>query len=118
AAHYPALDVAPRLFGPTLPEPCDPAPATLSAIDSWPRRTSPSPPPPGHRCLIEIAAMPSFLSPFKWRIIAQMSNAFEVHDIDLLERSFRNPEEGSDAPWRLTLRYPNIWTPPVQKAAA
>lgn len=62
--------------------------------------------------------MPSFTSPFSWRIIAQMSNAYEIHDIDLLDRRFRDPESGSDAPWRLTLRYPNVWTPTVEKAAA
>jgi len=115
AAHRQALDVAPRLFGPTLPAPCDP-PAPPSRIDSWPR-TTPSPPPPGRRCLVEIAAMPTFASPFSWRIIARMSNAYEIHDIDLLDSRFRNPEAGSDAPWRLTLRYPNVWTPQVERAA-
>ena len=44
------------------------------------------PPPAGQRCLVEIAAMPSFMSPFTWRIIAQMSNAYEIHDIDLLDQ--------------------------------
>ena len=62
--------------------------------------------------------MPSFASPFRWRIIAQLSNAYEIHDIDLLDRRYREPEDDSDAPWRLTLRYPNVWTPEVQRAAA
>src|SRR5262249_38869722 len=88
-AHYEAVDVAPRPFGPTLPSPCGPPPDG-SAIESWPRRTPPSPAAPGHRCLIEIAAMPSFTSPFRWRIIAQLSNAYEIHDIDLLDSRFRN----------------------------
>jgi hypothetical protein len=35
----------------------------------------------------------------------------------LLDRRFRQPESGSDAPWRLTVRYPNVWTPAVQQAA-
>ena len=116
AAHHQALELAPRLFGPTLPPPCDPPPpATL--LDRWPRPAAPSGPPPGKRCLVEMVATPSFTSPFTWRIIAQMSNAYEIHDIDLLDRHFREPERGSDAPWRLTLRYPNVWTPAVQKAA-
>jgi len=115
ASHYQALDLAPRLFGPTLPELCD-APPVASRIESWPR-TPPSPPSPGRRCLVELAAMPSFASPFRWRIIARMSNAYEIHDIDLLDSRFRNPESGSDAPWRLTLRYPNVWTPAVERAA-
>jgi hypothetical protein len=62
--------------------------------------------------------MPSFTSPFRWRIIAQMSNAYELHDVDLLDRNFTDPEYASEAPWRLTLRYPNVWTPAVRQAAA
>jgi hypothetical protein len=117
-AHHQALEVAPRLFGPTLPELCDTPPARQPLIDSWPRRSLPSLPAPGRRCLVEIAAMPSFTSPFRWRIIAQMSNAYEIHDIDLLDKAFTDPESRSDAPWRLTVRYPNVWTPAVMQAAA
>jgi membrane-bound metal-dependent hydrolase YbcI (DUF457 family) len=116
-AHHRALELAPRLFGPTLPELCDPPPATMPLLDSWPRRFPPSPPTPGRRCLVEIAAMPSFTSPFRWRIIAQMSNAYELHDVDLLDRNFTDPEYASEARWRLTLRYPNVWTPAVMQAA-
>jgi membrane-bound metal-dependent hydrolase YbcI (DUF457 family) len=116
AAHHQALEVAPRLFGPTLPPPCDP-PASTALVDSWPPASAPSSPPPGKRCLVEMIALPSFTSPFTWRIIAQMSNAYEIHDINLLDRRFREPESGSDAPWRLTLRYPNVWTPAVKQAA-
>jgi membrane-bound metal-dependent hydrolase YbcI (DUF457 family) len=117
AAHHQALEMAPRLFGPTLPALCDPPTSGGFAIDSWPRRSPPSPPLPGRRCLVEIAAMPSFTSPFRWRIIAQMSNAYEIHDIDLLDQRFRDPDGDSDVPWRLTLRYPNVWTADVERAA-
>jgi len=117
AAHHRALAVAPRLFGPTLPPPCDPPPASTSLVDKWPRAALPSIPLPGKRCLVEIIAMPSFTSPFAWRIVAQMSNAYEIHDIDLLQRRYRDPERGSDAPWRLTVRYPNVWTPAARQAA-
>ncbi|HKB14183.1 MAG TPA: metal-dependent hydrolase [Vicinamibacterales bacterium] len=116
-AHYQALDLAPQLFGPTLPELCDPPPAEGSALESWPRLTPPSPPTPGRRCLIEIAAIASFTSPFRWRIVAQLSNAYEIHDIDLFENRFRSPDTESEAPWRMTLRYPNVWTPAVDRAA-
>ena len=116
-SHYQALEVAPRLFGPTLPALCDPPAVEGSRFESWPRATPPSPPTPGRRCLIELAAIPSFASPFRWRIMAQMSNAYEIHDIDLLDSRFRDPESDSDVPWRLTLRYPNIWTPAVAHAA-
>jgi inner membrane protein len=117
-AHRQALEVAPRLFGPTLPLPCDPPASSAPVIDSWPRPAAPASPPPGKRCLVEMVAMPSFTSPFTWRIIAQMSNAYEIHDINLLDQRYREPESGSDVPWRLTLRYPNVWTPAVQQAAA
>jgi hypothetical protein len=117
AAHHQALEVAPRLFGPTLPPPCDPPAAATPIIDRWPRAALPSSPPQGKRCLVEMIAMPSFTSPFSWRIIAQMSNAFEIHDIDLLDRRYREPESGSDAPWRTTIRYPNVWTPTVLNAS-
>ena len=117
AAHHQALEVAPRLFGPTLPQPCDPPAASPSIVDTWPRAALPSSPPPGKRCLVEIIAMPSFTSPFTWRIVAQMSNAYEIHDIDLLQQRYRDPENGAEAPWRLTLRYPNVWTPAVQQAS-
>ena len=117
-AHHQALEVAPRLFGPTLPQPCDPPVSSTPVIASWPRPAAPASPPPGKRCLVEMVAMPSFTSPFTWRIIAQMSNAYEIHDINLLDQRYREPESGSDVPWRLTLRYPNVWTPAVQQAAA
>jgi membrane-bound metal-dependent hydrolase YbcI (DUF457 family) len=118
ASHHQALELAPQLFGPALPQPCDPPMPDPRPIESWPRPKAPSNPVGGTRCLVEIAAMPSFTSPFSWRIIAQMSNAYEIHDIDLLDRRFREPEEESEVPWRLTLRYPNVWTPAVEKAAS
>jgi hypothetical protein len=62
-------------------------------------------------------AMPSFTSPFSWRIIAQMSNAYEIKDLDLLDRRYREPDSESEAPWRTTIRYPNVWTPIVEKAS-
>ena len=62
--------------------------------------------------------MPSFTSPFTWRIVAQMSNAYEIHDINVLDETFRRPESASAAPWRTTLRYPNVWTTATRQAAA
>ena len=117
-AHHQALELVPRIFGPTLPQPCDPAPPASWPIDVWPRATAPTSPPPGRRCLVEVAAMPSFTSPFRWRIIVQFSNAYEIRDIDLLDARFRSPDTDSDVLWRLTLRYPNVWTPAVERAAA
>jgi len=107
ASHRQALIVAPQLFGPTLPQPCDGPPRERGLLESWPR-PAPSTRADGRRCLVEIAAMPSFTSPFRWRIIARTSNAYEMHDIDLVDQRARDDddesESGSGAPWRLTLR--------------
>jgi membrane-bound metal-dependent hydrolase YbcI (DUF457 family) len=119
AAHHQALMLVPRVFGPTLAAPCDPPEENAFPLDIWPARSQPSPPPPGKRCVIEIAAIPTFGSPFQWRIVAHLSNAYEIRDVDLLDPRFRADAEvdDSDAPWRLTLRYPNVWTPTVIQAA-
>jgi membrane-bound metal-dependent hydrolase YbcI (DUF457 family) len=117
--HHEALSLAPRLFGPTLPQRCDPREAAGEPVDRWPRpQPSTAALEPGRRCLMEIAAMPTFTSPFRWRIVAQMSNAYEIHDIDLLDARFRDPDTRNDAFWRTSLRYPNQWSPVVEKAAA
>lgn len=117
--HAQALDTVPRLFGPTLAAPCDPQLADQRhTIDVWPRSQPVSLPATGKRCLVELAAMPTFVSPFRWQIIAHVSNAYELRDVDLLEMRSRDPEDDSEAPWRTTLRYPNVWTPTVTRAAA
>ncbi|HEY7290233.1 MAG TPA: metal-dependent hydrolase [Vicinamibacterales bacterium] len=115
AAHHQALEMAPVLFGPTLPPRCDSAPSS-SFVESWPKPPA-SPPATGRRCLVELAALPQFLSPFDWRIVAHLSNAFELHDINVLDARFR--DSGKDAVfWRQVIRYPNIWTPMVEHAAS
>jgi membrane-bound metal-dependent hydrolase YbcI (DUF457 family) len=117
AAHHEALAVAPRLFGPLLPQACDPArPVTEASFESWPR-PAPAPAASGRPCLVQIAAMPSFLSPFRWRVVAQMSSGYELHDVDLLDSRVRQPETGREVFWRTSIRYPNVWTPPVFHAA-
>ena len=115
--HSQALGMAPRLFGPTLAPPCDHREASRRRrMDVWPRvpATAVS---AGSRCLVEVAAMPTFSSPFRWQIIAHVSNAYELRDIDLLDARWREPASGSEAPWRTTLRYPNVWTSTVADAA-
>jgi membrane-bound metal-dependent hydrolase YbcI (DUF457 family) len=115
--HHEAIDVAPLLFGPTLPPRCDPQPALEPLVDSWPKPPPSPPKDPGRRCLVEIVALPTFLSPFDWRIIAQTSNSFEIHDVNLLDRRFRQDFDESNGFWRQTLRYPNVWTEDVFRAA-
>jgi hypothetical protein len=122
AAHHQAIVRAPQLFGPLLPAWCDqgPAPATGRWIDRWPRGDAASAglgSPDGRarspqRCLVEIAAVPGFVSPFHWRLIADLSNAYEMQNVNLLARS-----DPSEAGWRPAVRYPNQWTPVVAAAA-
>jgi membrane-bound metal-dependent hydrolase YbcI (DUF457 family) len=118
-AHHAALANAPRLFGPLLPQPCDAGtPAAWSLIDYWPRPVVMKPGDPGKRCLVQLAAIPTFLSPFQWRVIAHLSNAYEIHDINLMDRRFWRAPDGPEVLWRTTLRVPNVWTPPVWSAAS
>ena len=115
--HAQALAMVPRLFGPTLAPPCDPQSAgDRRPFDIWPRARATSS-ATGKRCLVELAAMPTFTSPFRWQIIAQVSNAYELRDVDLLDMRSRDGDDESEAPWRTTLRYPNVWTPTVTHAA-
>jgi membrane-bound metal-dependent hydrolase YbcI (DUF457 family) len=116
-AHHEALSLAPRLFGAVLPAPCAPAGNTSGLLDSWPGAAASAGDGRGDRCLVEIAAMPTFLSPFKWRVIARTSNAYEIHDLDLLDARFREPSPLAGNPWRVTIRFPNNWTPRVTQAA-
>ena len=118
-AHHAALANAPRLFGPLLPQPCDPGtPAAGALVDYWPRDAVTTPHDPGKRCLVQLVAIPTFLSPFQWRVVAQLSNAYEIHDIDLTDRRFWSAPASLEVLWRTTLRVPNVWTQPVWAAAA
>jgi membrane-bound metal-dependent hydrolase YbcI (DUF457 family) len=119
AAHHQALVAAPRLLGPTMPPPCDPAAPPPRVIDSWPRPPIAMPAlPAGKRCVVEIAALPDFTTPFSWRLIAQMSNAYELYQIDLLDPRYRSSASSGEVFWRHVRRYPNIWTPAVEQAAS
>jgi membrane-bound metal-dependent hydrolase YbcI (DUF457 family) len=116
AAHHQALGLAPRLLGPTMPQTCDGAAAPARLLDSWPPPAI-TPPATGKRCLVEIAALPAFVSPFSWRIVAQMSNAYEIYEVNLLDRRFSDSDSMRNAFWRQSRRYPNVWTPAVERAA-
>jgi len=119
-ARYQAIGLAPRVFGPTWPQRCDAGTRDdRDLLSVWPRGVNMTPlgTVSGSRCLVEVAAMPSFFSPFRWRLIAQMSNAYEIHDVDVLDARLRRPPEAGEAPWRIAVRFPNQWTPAVRAAA-
>lgn len=117
-SHHQVLEAIPRVFGPTLPQRCDPAFPSSEVIDSWPRPTPVTLPASGRRCLVDVAALPSFTSPFRWRVIVQVSNGYETRDVDLLDARLRaDSDVEAGAPWRTTTRYPNVWTPAAERAA-
>jgi len=117
-ARHQAITLAPRVFGPTWPGRCDGGARDDRALVSvWPREVAMTP-ATGSRCLVEVAAMPSFFSPFRWRLIAQMSNSYELRDVDVLDARLRRPPEAGEAPWRVVVRYPNQWNATVRTAAA
>ena len=122
-ARHEAIALAPRVFGPLMPQPCDPNRTARPLLVGWPREQADagslaSIPGGASRCLVDLAAIPTFLSPFKWRLVARLSNAYELHDIDVLDAALRRPPGAEEAPWRVTIRYPNQWTPTVKTAAA
>jgi membrane-bound metal-dependent hydrolase YbcI (DUF457 family) len=122
-AHHLALTRAPEALGPLLPARCASA-RPQSGIDRWPRERLATPLPDVQTasapsaCLVELAAMPGFGSPFTWRLIGQLSNGYELHDIDLLNRQPGDARGGSEPPPRLSVRYPNQWTQAVLHAAS
>jgi len=117
-ARHQAIALAPRVFGPTWPQRCDHgAHNDQDLLSVWPRDVNVTP-SAGTRCLVEVAAMPSFFSPFRWRLIAEMSNAYEMHDVDVLDGRLRRPAETGEAPWRVTVRFPNQWNAAVRAAAS
>jgi len=120
-AHHEAIALAPRLFGPTLPATCANGPDTSAALDRWPRSRDADAPhaaSAARRCLVEVAAIPTFLSPLDWRVIAQTSNSYDVRDMSLSDERVRSPASNTDGLWRQTVRYPNIWTAAARTAAA
>lgn len=116
--HARAIAIAPSAFGAQLPQPCEGAAGQAARIDSWPRPPLGASPEPRRdvattRCLMEIAALPDFVSPFRWRLIAQLTNSYEVRTVDLVGRARLR---SSDARV-LSVRYPNQWTPAAERAS-
>jgi hypothetical protein len=120
AAHHRVLALAPDLFGPAMPAACSAAPTVQSGLASWPRPAADAAVPPNAgSCLVELAAIPTFTSPFRWRVVARLSSAYELHEVDLLDRS----QSGGPTPaareafWRMAMRVPDVWTAPTFAAA-
>jgi membrane-bound metal-dependent hydrolase YbcI (DUF457 family) len=115
-AHHRAVTTAEMFMGPDTPPRC-PGAAHDTLIDRWPTQD-----PAGRRtvgasrCLVEIAAVPTFFSPFRWQIIARLSNGYQMMTLDLLT-DVKRPRDALDAPWRSAVPHPDQWTPSVLRAA-
>jgi len=114
-AHHQAVDRAAANLGPLL-TPCDQqSPLYQGELAVWPRPRSQAVTSASGSCLVEVAAVPTFVSPFRWRIIAQLTNGYELRELNLLDTG---QDDGSERIARLSIRYPNVWTPAVSRAAA
>jgi membrane-bound metal-dependent hydrolase YbcI (DUF457 family) len=106
--HYRALQQAAGSSGPILEHlhswpntPHDKLPAGRSCLSESPQENDP------HGCLIGAAALPSFLSPFHWRLVRAYANGYTLNEIDLLGRPL-----SADNRW-----YPSTDGPLVMTAA-
>lgn len=119
-AHHAALARAPLLFGRLLPPACHPQlPLSQGQLAVWPAAGGASRPgsaPSGQPCLVEFAAVPTFLSPFRWRVITHLSNAYELHDVALVAAGGGGGATDDEA-WRVAVRFPDQWTPATREAA-
>jgi hypothetical protein len=108
AAHHTALGRARDLFAATPA--C--APATPSAIvEAWPRAEQSEPRADRPSCLVDVAALPTLVSPFRWRIVARRSNTYLIQELNLLART-------ADRATTPVAEWPNEWSPTVFRAAA
>ena len=112
ALHRQAVAMAPRVFGP-LPAPCSLARTPPTAPEVWPQERLNSDPERPGPCLVGVWAIPTFLVPTNWRVITQLSNGYEVHDLDLLSAVAATSPAGP----RVRLYFPNESTPQTATAA-
>lgn len=112
--HAAALQRAPALFGEGWRSACEPADRPWLSLERWPRNgATPSRGHGGPSCLMDVAAMPDFVSPFRWRVIARFSDAYEVRVMEL-----GKPGAGTPAPRAPLLRVDDPWTPMIARASA
>jgi membrane-bound metal-dependent hydrolase YbcI (DUF457 family) len=58
-------------------------------FSAWPDAPAPKLPAdyscPSKPCTLQIAVLPTFGSPFTWRIVRQLSNGYDIREVDLLD---------------------------------
>lgn len=114
-SHYAAIARAPEAFALRQPPWCTQSVRPALGLDWWPRFPGVSPRDvAASDCLIEIAAMPDFLSPFRWRLLSHESLGYQVRDIDLL--TGYGLDRNDPAARARSLVVPSQWTPAVMSA--
>jgi membrane-bound metal-dependent hydrolase YbcI (DUF457 family) len=119
-SHARALALAPEAFGDALPPRCedsdrlDSNSRRIFGLDRWPAPEQPTGDQGG--CLVELAAIPGFNSPFRWRVIARLSDAYVIRSINVLERAQRRAGEQSRTASE-ALHVTNQWTSDAMRAA-
>jgi hypothetical protein len=64
---------------------------------------------------VELAVVPSFFSPFRWQVIARLSDAYQAIELNLLDPV--PVTEGTNADWRRAAYVPDQWTPAAVRGA-
>lgn len=116
ASHQMALAAVPAVMAPVVPAACADA-VPPSIIDWWPRRAPAAlRNQAARRCLVEVALVPSFFSPFRWQVIVRLSDSYQTLDLNLWTGT-GPANDSADAEWRRAARIPDQWTPAVLRAA-
>ncbi len=114
-SHYLAIARAPDAFALRQPPWCAQSVRPALGVDWWPRFPGTSPRDVAAQdCLIEIAAMPDFLSPFRWRLLSHESLGYQVRDIDLA--TGYGLDRDDPAARARSVVVPSQWTPAVMSA--
>jgi hypothetical protein len=117
-AHEQAMARAPDALGPIVARRCDGGPIDSRVVATWPLEGVS---PPGLHdqspCLLDVAALPDFLSPVQWRIIGQTRDSYEIREVNLMApRSTARGDIGASRAH--AVRISNDWTPAVFGAAS
>ena len=108
-----ACDVAPRgrrarpaaLLEARLPELVRTSVRPSWAVDCWPRFPIHVPARRGRVTMPRrTGRVPDFLSPFRWRVVAQLSNGYEIRDVDLLSGRGHLDRRGYGQPYAVGAR--------------
>ncbi|HVC21014.1 MAG TPA: metal-dependent hydrolase [Vicinamibacterales bacterium] len=117
ALHQAAAEVAAEGIAPCTPG-VDPARAPLLDLASWSDRpagkiaapaagAAMAAHPGAPACLVQMAALPTYLSPFTWRIVERFPDAYELTDINVLPALLPSLSGRTRAPGQRTV----LWFP-------